>query len=278
MGEKIEFTGERFMCGASDLNILAQRHYVPYEFSTPFINGKTVLDLGCGEGYGAAYLAGKARQVIGTDIDKSIIVYAGEKYKKDNLSFEVMDVTKLDFLDKTFDVIVSSHVIEHIKEMKKCLQEIKRVLKGNGICIFATPNRKPRLKPKQKPFNIYHVHEFDWQELENLLREYFNNVRVYGIEASEKAFEFEMQRIHPDTAYDRFVNLLTTLDILKVRRLPLVKLLTRGAADFFAEKSKKAVKESKDYIPASAIGKEDFKIVNFETEKVLDLLAVCGDG
>ena len=276
--EKIEFTGERFMPEAPEQDTLIQRHFAAYEFSESFINGKTVLGLGCGEGYGCAYLARKAGKVIGVDIDKDIITYARKKYKKDNLSFEVMDVTKLNFLDKTFDVIVSSHVIEHIKEVRNYLEEIRRALKSKGTCIFATPNRKPRLKQGQKPFNVYHIREFDWQELESLLREAFDNVKIYGLEASEKAFKFEMQRIHPNTIYDKFGKMLTGMDVLKLRRLFLAKLLAGKAAVLLAEKSKKTVKKLKDYTPISAIGKEDFKIIDFETKRVLDLLAVCGKG
>lgn len=270
--------GERLLPGLSNEDSLIQRHYLAYEFCLPFVEENKVLDLGCGEGYGAFYLADKAGRIIGVDIDKDIVKHAKEKYRKDNLAFEVMDPKRLDFPDKTFDAVISLHVIEHVppNKIQEHLQEVKRVLKGKGIYIVATPNRKPRLKPGQESFNLYHLHEYDWQELGGLLKGCFNKVKMYGIEASEKAFKQEMQRVRPDTIFDKFTSRLTRLDIFKIRRLPVLKLFTRKSAGLLERASKRIITKSRDYIPMSAIKKEDFKISDFESRLTLDLLAVCG--
>lgn len=277
MMEEIKPTGERLLPGLSDEQIPVHRYYLAYEFGMPFVEENKVLDLGCGEGYGTFYLADKASQIIGVDIDKYIVKHAKEKYQKDNLSFEVMDIKRLDFPDKAFDVVISLHVIEHLhlNKIQEHLQEIKRVLKGNGIYILATPNRKTRLKPGQESFNIYHLHEYNWQELQGLLKGCFNNVKMYGIEASQKAFEQEMQRVRPNTIFDKFISLLARLDIFKIRRLPVLKLFARRLVNLLGGASKIIIKKSKDYIPISAVKKEDFKISDYEAEMTLDLLAVC---
>jgi 2-polyprenyl-3-methyl-5-hydroxy-6-metoxy-1,4-benzoquinol methylase len=50
---------------------------------------KRVLDLGSGEGYGANILTLTASFVLGVDIDEEVIRHASEKYRKDNLRFEL---------------------------------------------------------------------------------------------------------------------------------------------------------------------------------------------
>ena len=52
---------------------------------------------------------------------------------------KIMSADKLEYDDNSFDKIVSSHVVEHILDLKKTLEEIKRVLKPSGICALLYP-------------------------------------------------------------------------------------------------------------------------------------------
>lgn len=50
-----------------------------------------------------------------------------------------MDITNISFKDNTFDVIICNHVLEHVPNDQKAMQELYRVLKPNGWAILQTP-------------------------------------------------------------------------------------------------------------------------------------------
>lgn len=89
-----------------------------------------ILEIGGGDGYQAKYLADKGYDIISID-----------NYPKKPQIFEVQkkSVSKLDFPEEYFDVIISSHVLQHIKEIDLAFHEMKKVLKKNGIMIHIVP-------------------------------------------------------------------------------------------------------------------------------------------
>lgn len=54
-------------------------------------------------------------------------------------AMHIVDITDIPFKENTFDCIISNHVMEHIKNEKKAVSEIMRVLKPNGKWIFSFP-------------------------------------------------------------------------------------------------------------------------------------------
>lgn len=63
-----------------------------------------------------------------------------EKYINYNINpFYKVDLTKIPFDNDTFDYVIANHVLEHIKDYRKALTEIYRVLKNNGTAILQTP-------------------------------------------------------------------------------------------------------------------------------------------
>lgn len=158
------------------------QHFKPYEFLSGFVRNKIVLEIGCGDGYGADYLSRYAKRIIAIDHSKDNIGHAESRYKKENLKFKVMQALELDFPDKSFDVAYSFQVIEHIPESKlvQYLTEIKRVLAQDGLACFSTLN----LRHGMKPGTIYkknpdHCKEFRFSELKDLLSKVFGSVKIY---------------------------------------------------------------------------------------------------
>jgi ubiquinone/menaquinone biosynthesis C-methylase UbiE len=49
------------------------------------------------------------------------------------------DITDLDLPDDSFDLIICYHILEHVKEDLKAMQELYRVLKSSGVCIIQSP-------------------------------------------------------------------------------------------------------------------------------------------
>ena len=98
---------------------------------------KNLLVVGCGEGIEAAILAQKLKaKVVGIDIEGS--------FDKEALKFAELkkgDAENLVFADERFDFVFSYHALEHIKNPRKALREIHRVLKIGGGYWIGTPNK-----------------------------------------------------------------------------------------------------------------------------------------
>ena len=163
------------------------------------IADSAILDAACGTGYGSYYLSGKAKKVIGIDASLKVIALCKKKYKRDNLLFRQMDCAELQFEAASFDAVVSQDTIEHIKDDRRFLSGIKRVLKPNGVFIVFTPNSKEH---NENPENIYHVREYSKESLKALLSDYFSNIKFYG-----KRLSKEWAKLEKDLAkvrsYDR---------------------------------------------------------------------------
>jgi len=153
-----------------------------YVFASKFVQNKIVLDSGCGNGYGAKYLAENgANFVFGVDIDKKIIKKCEKRYRNvNNLSFVHCDSTTLGFESEFFDVVVSMEVIEHIQNYRKYLNEICRVLKRGGLFIISTVNKNIFSPGLKNPIMVNHVKEFYPKEFTLLLSRYFSSVKIYG--------------------------------------------------------------------------------------------------
>jgi ubiquinone/menaquinone biosynthesis C-methylase UbiE len=103
---------------------------------------KKILEIGCGNGSLTFHLYMKGALVIGTDISEDFIENAKERFPNiPEENFIVMGGDVLNFPDNTFDYVFSFDVLEHIKDTDEHLQEVKRVLKPNGIYGFGTPNK-----------------------------------------------------------------------------------------------------------------------------------------
>ncbi|HXG09844.1 MAG TPA: class I SAM-dependent methyltransferase [Gemmataceae bacterium] len=172
----LEYTGERVVPGKID-RALWHEHLARYVFAAHFVKDRTVLDAGCGCGYGAAFLAARgAARVLGVDISAEAIAYARAHYRRDNLEYRVSDVVALDLGDRMFDVVVSFEVIEHLADAEKFLAEVARVLKEEGLFLVSTPNRLA-YRRGQEP-NPFHTREFDGDEFRRLLGRFFPRVTI----------------------------------------------------------------------------------------------------
>lgn len=96
-----------------------------HEFFTNNILGTdSVLDIGCGNGALSYDIAGKAKFVVGIDIEQKNIKEAIKRHSRPNLKYVVGDATK-DLSGEKFDVITLSNVLEHIEHRVLFLKGIK---------------------------------------------------------------------------------------------------------------------------------------------------------
>lgn len=169
------FTGERLETFIYNSN--AVKHLHRYAIASEFINGKIVLDIASGEGYGSNLMSNFASFVYGVDINKNAIAKAKSKYRKDNIDFLVGSTSDIPLDDNFVDVVVSYETIEHHDEHTQMLNEIKRVLRPNGVCIISTPD-KHFYSDVRNYNNEFHVKELYKSEFTNLVSGYFSNCQI----------------------------------------------------------------------------------------------------
>lgn len=108
------------------------------------VNGKKILDVGCGTGALSFYLVQNGADVIGIDLSKNFIMFCKAEAKRLGLSveFREMNAQMPDFPDESFDIIVGSRVIHHLPEPKLFFRETRRLLKKKGFIAFIEPLKK----------------------------------------------------------------------------------------------------------------------------------------
>ena len=129
---KYELFMERYRSGAE---IIAQE----IELS----DDTTILDVGCGEGYMKYFLNDGKGKWFGIERwDERVKVC-------ENLGYDITSIDlnhePMPYADNTFDVVVASHVLEHLSDIPHALSEISRVLKDGGVLLAATPTKPPIL-------------------------------------------------------------------------------------------------------------------------------------
>ncbi len=123
------------------------------EFRGTSLSGDAVLNVGGSAGIIDNYLSEYVGRVVGLDIDAIAVKHAHDTYRKENLHALVADALRLPFASESFDVVICSHVYEHVPDARKMMAEIDRVLKVGGVCYFAAGNRLAVHEPHyQLPF------------------------------------------------------------------------------------------------------------------------------
>jgi 2-polyprenyl-3-methyl-5-hydroxy-6-metoxy-1,4-benzoquinol methylase len=155
-------------------------HWHRYHYVTELASGKRVLDVACGEGYGAALLAGVARHVTAIDVAEDVLARARERYGgHPNLEFTAGRCEALPLEASSIDLAVSFETLEHIALPEKLLDEIARVLTPQGLLLVSTPN-KEIYSDRRDYRNPHHLREFYRDEFAAMARARFPHVALLG--------------------------------------------------------------------------------------------------
>lgn len=111
------------------------------------IEQATLLNVGASSGAMDAVFAESFQRVFGIDIDSHAIDHAQRTFVRENLTFQVGDALDIPFEDASMDVVVCSQIHEHVQDQDKLFDEIRRVLRPNGVCYFAATNRWVLMEP-----------------------------------------------------------------------------------------------------------------------------------
>jgi O-antigen biosynthesis protein len=175
----IDWTGERCVPWAPDVQVVYE-HYHRYLWAASVVAGRRVLDLGSGEGFGAAILAELAAQVVGVDIDERTVEHSRLNYSAENLEFRVGSALDLsDFKAGSFGAVVAFEVIEHVQDQERVLSEIARVLADDGLLIMSTPERHLYAEATGQD-NPFHERELTLEQFRELLAVHFAHLAAWG--------------------------------------------------------------------------------------------------
>lgn len=165
--------------------------------------GMRILDLGCGRGDIALFLAKNAKECIGIDYSKDAIKIAKSavihfpKSIQNKINFKVMSAKKINFPDSYFDLIVCVDVFEHLykEELEIAMKEISRVLKKDGILFTRTVTNKILYEYTYK-YYIYPVSNFlSWIDQKT------KNIRYNYLPRDPRVKEEKMQHVNEPTYF-----------------------------------------------------------------------------
>jgi len=159
-----------------------KEHANRYIFASQYAEGKRVLDLACGIGYGTQWLGRRAERIVGGDLSSSALFEARRHFTGSGIYYVQVDAQWLPFPTHAFDLVCSFETIEHLARPEEFVKECHRVLVADGVFVCSTPNKtisSPRDKRTSSPF---HVREFLPGEILQIVREYFPHATLLSQE------------------------------------------------------------------------------------------------
>lgn len=105
-------------------------------------NPKSILDVGCGDGFYLHLLAAlfpKAK-IVGMDNDENALKSASVNLKGKNVKLKHGNIYNLSFVSNSFDTVLASEILEHLEDDSKGLKEIHRVLRPGGLLLISVPH------------------------------------------------------------------------------------------------------------------------------------------
>jgi 2-polyprenyl-3-methyl-5-hydroxy-6-metoxy-1,4-benzoquinol methylase len=236
----LSLTGERTLPDVPAENYWYRRHLAVYEWIAARVGGLRVIDMACGEGYGAAALAQQALRVVGVDANPEAFEHARLRYAEPNLSFERAMVESYGE-PAVCEVVTFLQTIEHVPNPESVLRRFKTLLVPAGVAYISTPNLLT-LAPvgAEKSENPWHLKEYRAHEFRELCESVFDSVELYGVyharklRAHQVALALGWDRAHRALGvttpfYKRFTPAIQSSDFALDDRRPL-----SGALDFLA--------------------------------------------
>jgi SAM-dependent methyltransferase len=198
----LALTGERTLPDVAAENYWYRRHLVVYEWIAARVEGKRVVDMACGEGYGSDVLAARAASVIGVDANPEAHEHARLRYRRPNLRFE-RDL--VESFAEPCDAVVFLQTIEHVEDPGAILDHFRSALDGPGVAYVSTPNLLT-LAPQgaEKSDNPWHLREYRAEEFRALCEAHFPRVEMFGLFHAGKLRAHELViRLGWDTVHKR---------------------------------------------------------------------------
>lgn len=116
------------------------------------LDGKVAVDIGCSTGYTAEALSRAGCTTLGLDVDIPGLRHARQAFGGES-AFLCADGSALPLASGSVDIVVFNHIYEHVVDPDRVLEEIRRVLKEDGLAYFGFGNRLQVMEPHYRlPF------------------------------------------------------------------------------------------------------------------------------
>jgi 2-polyprenyl-3-methyl-5-hydroxy-6-metoxy-1,4-benzoquinol methylase len=132
--------------------------YSQYNYLRPHIYGKELLEVGSGEGFVLELFEKKGYHVYGIEPSKDNLMIIKSRIK--NGDCQIGFAEDLEKLDKKYDVIIMSHVLEHVVDCEKVLGNLKKLLSPNGVLFIEVPNCENKEALEHSIKTQPHIHHF----------------------------------------------------------------------------------------------------------------------
>lgn len=156
------------------------------------LDGKNILDVGCGNGKDCKYIYEQGFVINGIDLSKEMLKIAKEKVSQ--CKFEIMDIANLSYVENSYDGIISNCSLFHIpiEEVPKTLKSFKNILKPNGklLLILQEGNGERMVEEPYRPGVFIYMNYFSMDTIQNLLNG--NGFEISYVEREESPNEFEL--------------------------------------------------------------------------------------
>jgi ubiquinone/menaquinone biosynthesis C-methylase UbiE len=118
------------------------------------VEGKNILDVGCGFGGTVLELNELHTKAYGLDVDKEKVKIANKIAKQKNVenTFVVSGGESIPFRNNVFDFVISVYALEHVQDPSKVVSEMIRVLRPHGILYIYTANY---LYPREEHYRVF---------------------------------------------------------------------------------------------------------------------------
>lgn len=121
----------------------------------PPLNGKAVLDLGCGCGYNCTdFIKSGAKRVLGIDISEKMLDIAKTESCHPNIEYRKMSMTEISSLDMKFDLVYSSLAFHYVEDFTKLMNDIYKLLNDNGTLLFSQEHPIKTASPLLEGWNF----------------------------------------------------------------------------------------------------------------------------
>ncbi len=255
------FSAERTPAQDAAEQPIRERQMAAYRKALEYVEGRRVLEIGCGEGIGASVLAQKAASVVALDYSEQALKVARESCGTGQIEFRSMKVPPISFADREFDAVVCFQMIEHLERPEELVAEIRRVARDDAPALIATLNKEEA--PSDNP---YHLHEFTAEEFLDLLKAHFDSVEMYGVFGDELFMRYW-------NSNRKWVDGFMRLDIFNLsERLP--QAIKRPLFDLASRLMRTRLKGAAPDLCGS-ITYENFIFKRDEFDGCLDFFAVC---
>ena len=132
-----KFFKEYAKMARSQIGLCAAGEWHQLKLLFPPLNGKAVLDLGCGYGWHCKFASTEgAKKILGLDLSRKMIEKAQKLNMGPRIEYQICGLQEYEYPENKWDVVISNLALHYIEDLEEIFQKVYRTLKPGGIFLF----------------------------------------------------------------------------------------------------------------------------------------------